>query len=157
MVRKSNDFSLAVRRLGEAVQLFQESTEEFDDVAARLLGLNRTDLRCLAIVQRHQPVSAGEISRRAKLSKGATTAALDRAADAGYLRRVPDPEDRRGVRVELTEKAEREIDRIWGPFVRNAERDLAGYSAAELGLIARFLEEAREGQLAAAERLRALL
>jgi DNA-binding MarR family transcriptional regulator len=157
MVRKSNQTkSDVLKRLGEAVQLFQESTDEFDDAAAQALGLNRTDLKCLGIVARHQPVSAGEIARQTKLTKGATTTAIDRAEKAGYIRRVPDPKDKRGVLLTLTPKTLKVIDKIWGPFIHNAEKDFGHYSVAELETIARFLEEARVGQLAHAERVRKL-
>jgi DNA-binding MarR family transcriptional regulator len=46
--------------------------------------------------------SAGELARIADLSSGAMTNRLDRLEEAGLVRRVPDPDDRRGVLVELT-------------------------------------------------------
>jgi DNA-binding MarR family transcriptional regulator len=46
--------------------------------------------------------SAGELARIAELSSGAMTNRLDRLEQAGYVRRLPDPSDRRGVLVELT-------------------------------------------------------
>ena len=46
--------------------------------------------------------SAGELARIAELSSGAMTNRLDRLEQAGLVRRVPDPSDRRGVLVELT-------------------------------------------------------
>jgi DNA-binding MarR family transcriptional regulator len=44
------------------------------------------------------------------LSSGATTNRLDRLENAGLVRRVPDPRDRRGVLVELTPVGEKQID-----------------------------------------------
>src|SRR5436309_2444515 len=46
--------------------------------------------------------SAGKLAARADLSTGAMTNRLDRLEEAGLVRRLPDPEDRRGVLVELT-------------------------------------------------------
>jgi DNA-binding MarR family transcriptional regulator len=46
--------------------------------------------------------SAGQLSKRAELSTGAMTNRLDRLEQAGLVRRLPDPDDRRGVLVELT-------------------------------------------------------
>ncbi|MGB2875613.1 MAG: MarR family transcriptional regulator [Gaiellaceae bacterium] len=47
--------------------------------------------------------SAGQLTKRAELSSGAMTNRLDRLEQAGFVRRLPDPSDRRGVLVELTE------------------------------------------------------
>jgi DNA-binding MarR family transcriptional regulator len=48
-------------------------------------------------------LSAGQLAEHMGLSSGAMTNRLDRLEDAGLVRRVPDPEDRRGVLVEPTE------------------------------------------------------
>ena len=46
---------------------------------------------------------AGQLSEWAELSSGAMTNRIDRLEHAGLVRRLPDPDDRRGVLVELTE------------------------------------------------------
>lgn len=51
--------------------------------------------------------SVGKLAKRAELSSGAMTNRLDRLEEAGLVRRLPDPEDRRGVLVELTEAGHR--------------------------------------------------
>src|SRR3954447_25744858 len=50
-----------------------------------------------------QCCSPGQLSSELELSSGAMTNRLDRLEQAGLVRRMPDPEDRRGVRVELTD------------------------------------------------------
>jgi DNA-binding MarR family transcriptional regulator len=47
--------------------------------------------------------SPGYLAERAEVSSGAMTNRLDRLEEAGFIRRLPDPADRRGVQVELTE------------------------------------------------------
>ena len=54
---------------------------------------------------------AGELARRADLTSGAMTSRLDRLAEAGLVSRLPDPEDRRGVMVELTDAGRETWDR----------------------------------------------
>jgi DNA-binding MarR family transcriptional regulator len=49
----------------------------------------------------------GELSAKLELSSGATTNRIDQLERAGYVRRHPDPTDRRGVRVEMTEDGHR--------------------------------------------------
>jgi DNA-binding MarR family transcriptional regulator len=48
--------------------------------------------------------SPGDLAGDLELSSGAMTSRLDRLEEAGIVRRLPDPDDRRGVVVELTEK-----------------------------------------------------
>ena len=47
--------------------------------------------------------SAGQLAERMRLSSGAMTNRLDRMEAAGLIRRLPDPNDRRGTLVEPTE------------------------------------------------------
>ncbi len=46
--------------------------------------------------------SPGELAADLELSSGAMTSRLDRLEQAGYVRRLPDPADRRGIVIELT-------------------------------------------------------
>ncbi|HEV7640925.1 MAG TPA: MarR family transcriptional regulator [Gaiellaceae bacterium] len=48
--------------------------------------------------------SPGDLASDLELSSGAMTSRLDRLEEAGLVRRLPDPDDRRGVVVELTDK-----------------------------------------------------
>lgn len=51
--------------------------------------------------------SAGSLAKRTDLSSGAMTSRLDRLEKAGLVRRLPDPDDRRGVIIELTKAGEK--------------------------------------------------
>lgn len=48
--------------------------------------------------------SPGQLSEKEGLSSGAMTNRLDRLEEAGLVRRLPDPNDRRALHVELTDK-----------------------------------------------------
>jgi DNA-binding MarR family transcriptional regulator len=62
----------------------------------------------------------GKLAKRAELSSGAMTNRLDRMEEAGLIRRVPDPDDRRGVLVELTDPGKK----AWKESVRaQAEKE----------------------------------
>ena len=58
--------------------------------------------------------SPGELASDLELSSGAMTSRLDRLEEQGYVRRLPDPKDRRGVVVELTEDGKAAWDRTAG-------------------------------------------
>lgn len=65
----------------------------------------------LAVVPADRRLSAGDLTRSLMLSSGGMTNRLDRLEEAGLLRRLPDPNDRRGVLLELTEAGTDLIDR----------------------------------------------
>jgi DNA-binding MarR family transcriptional regulator len=79
--------------------------------------------------------SAGQLAKRAELSTGAMTNRLDRLEEAGLVRRVPDPEDRRGVLVELTKKGQQ------------AWKKTLGVQAAKESLIADALTKDEQREL----------
>ena len=58
--------------------------------------------------------AAGQLASRMRLSSGAMTNRLDRMEAAGLIRRLPDPNDRRGTRVEPTESGLAIWDRTVG-------------------------------------------
>jgi DNA-binding MarR family transcriptional regulator len=76
-------------------------------------GLKRGWLDVLSALRRVGPpyrMSATELAQWVLLSSGGMTGRLDRMEDAGLLRRCPDPEDRRGVLIELTPRGRTVID-----------------------------------------------
>ena len=79
------------------------------------------------------------------LSSGGMTARLDALAEAGYVSRKPNPEDRRMVVVELTSKGRRVIDNATQTRFAEARQSLPPLSAEELtaltGLLRRWLAQ----------------
>lgn len=61
-------------------------------------------LRDLAMEGEPYRSSPGRLAEKAGLSSGAMTNRLDQLEKAGLVRRLPDPEDRRAIKVELTDK-----------------------------------------------------
>jgi DNA-binding MarR family transcriptional regulator len=68
-------------------------------------------------------VSAGTLARGLVMSTGGMTKRLDRLEAAGLVRRSPDPSDRRGVLVALTDHGLEVVDRAVEEHVDN-ERQL---------------------------------
>jgi DNA-binding MarR family transcriptional regulator len=91
--------------LGDEVRASQRATDVVDELMCQLLGINRTDARCLDILDQHGSMSAGDLAEASRLTTGAITAVIDRLERAGLARRVPDPKDRRRVLVEPTPEA----------------------------------------------------
>jgi DNA-binding MarR family transcriptional regulator len=58
------------------------------------------------------PVRAGRLAQRAKLSPSSITELVEGMEQEGMVRREPDPEDRRAVRVNLTPEGRRQLQRF---------------------------------------------
>jgi DNA-binding MarR family transcriptional regulator len=143
-----------LRELTAANRRYQQGTDALDQAASELLGINRTDARCIDIVLQRGSISAGELAVAAGLSPGAVTTALDRLERAGYARRVRDGDDRRRVLVEPTERIAQLAEEIYGPLRRSGGALLERFSARQVDAITRFLEGAAELQLARANEVR---
>jgi DNA-binding MarR family transcriptional regulator len=141
--------------VAEELRLSGVTNDIADQVVADYLGLNRTDTRCLDIIERLDGVSAGRLASEAGLSTGAVTTVLDRLERAGYARRVQDPGDRRRVLVELTPAARRELEELYAPLTDATMRQLEGYTTDEVSLVRDFMRDNRRLNEAHAERVRA--
>jgi DNA-binding MarR family transcriptional regulator len=75
------------------------------------------------------------------LTSSGTTKRLDRLERAGLIERAPDPDDRRGVIVTLTEAGHELIDRVTEAHLANEARLLEGLSAAERDRLAALLRK----------------
>jgi DNA-binding MarR family transcriptional regulator len=120
------------------VREHEAANDAFDEVACLKLGINRTDLRCLNIVENLGPMTAGRLAELSGLTTAAVTAVLDRLERAGYARRVRDEEDRRQVIVELTPQLLERAGPIWGPLGEEAIAGITRMSVEELESLIRF-------------------
>ena len=125
----------------ELIQLaraHEAANDAFDEVACQRLGINRTDLRCLNIMENRGPMTAGRLAEQSGLTTAAVTSVLDRLERAGYARRVRDLEDRRQVIVEVTPLLGERAGPIWGPLGEEAMATLARMSLDELNGVIEF-------------------
>jgi DNA-binding MarR family transcriptional regulator len=143
-----------VSALTAANRRYQQGTDALDQAASELLGINRTDARCIDIVLQRGGLSAGELAVAAGLSPGAVTTALDRLERAGYARRVRDSEDRRRVLVEPTERIGELAEQVYGPLRDKGAGLIAGFSDRQIKAITEFLEGAAKLQLDRANEVR---
>ncbi len=142
----------------ELIREFRASGNQdraFDGLAAERLGVTETDLHCLNIIENSGGLTAGELAAESGLTAGAITGVLDRLHTAGFARRVPDPADRRRVRVEVTEAFYRLAASIWGPVAQDWESTLSKrFTIEELERITEFLRTTNEVGARQVERLR---
>jgi len=140
--------------VAEELRLSGVSNDIADQVVAEYLGLNRTDMRCLDIIERLDGVSAGRLASEAGLSTGAVTTVLDRLERAGYARRVADAADRRRVLVELTPGARKLLRDLFAPLVDETVRQLESYTTDQISLVRDFMRDHRRLNEVHTERVR---
>jgi DNA-binding MarR family transcriptional regulator len=140
----SNDKRRVFEELISEVRRSQNATDRFDQAVADALGLNRTDMRCMDVLEREGPVPAGRLADATGLTSGAITTALDRLERAGYARRSDDPSDRRRVLVALTPQAREDANSFYDSHVELSERLYRRYTLPQLELLLQFVREGRE-------------
>ena len=96
-------------RIVRLADLFQRAYAE----AFESLGINDADFGILAPLRRAGPpyeLTPTELARHRMITSGGMTAAIDRVERKGLVTRAPNPGDRRGSLVRLTDEGRRVID-----------------------------------------------
>jgi DNA-binding MarR family transcriptional regulator len=122
----------------------QTAVHQMDEAAHRALGINGTDGRCLDVIDRRGLIGAGRLATEAGLTTGAVTAVLDRLEAKGLVRRIPDPDDRRRILVEVTEKQREEAARLYFPLKAMADPWFENLSEDDIRLLIAFNRVSRE-------------
>jgi DNA-binding MarR family transcriptional regulator len=134
-----------MHRIGLAIMEMLKRAADLRDQAARKQSLHPTDFGCISyLYAQDEPISPKQIIARFGLTSGSGTALLDRLEQAGFVRRLPNPTDRRSVLIELNRDAAAEPIAQYHKM-QTAFRQLTdGFSDEELDVVARFLERFAE-------------
>ncbi|MCI3269580.1 MarR family winged helix-turn-helix transcriptional regulator [Streptomyces cylindrosporus] len=107
-------------------------------------GISRGEFDVLATLRRSgEPytLSPRQLSATLMLTTGGMTGRLDKLERAGLLRRSPDPHDRRGLQVTLTEKGLQLIDETVGVGLSAETEALSALNAEQADQLADLLRE----------------
>ncbi|MCU1701093.1 MAG: transcriptional regulator [Mycobacterium sp.] len=112
----------------------------FHSALAAEAGLHPTDYKALTVLDRLGPMSAGELGRHTGLAAASVTNLIERLVAKGFLRREPDPLDRRRalLHADLSELIERDVFASWQ---RTGTQSWECYSDTELAVILDFLAD----------------
>jgi DNA-binding MarR family transcriptional regulator len=127
----------------------------FHEAVGRLLGLSAVERKCLDVLRRLGPVTAGAIGEHTGLTTGAVTGLMDRLEKAGYVRRARDPHDRRKVVVQLlpNERMDALLGAAFDPLADDMTKVAARYSDAELRAIADWIRQTTDVLVANTRRI----
>jgi DNA-binding Lrp family transcriptional regulator len=112
----------------------------FHSALAAEAGLHPTDYKALTVLDRLGPMSAGELGRHTGLAAASVTNLIERLVAKGFLRREPDPLDRRRALLDadLSELIEHDVFASWQ---RTGTQSWERYSDTELAVILDFLAD----------------
>jgi MarR family transcriptional regulator, organic hydroperoxide resistance regulator len=116
----------------------------FNTQAAEKAGLGLTDMQMLHMLQLYGPSTPGHLAKWTGLSSGGVTVALDRLEKAGYLRREPNPGDRRSLLITLIPARLRKVAAMYEGVENETRRLLATLPASDLEAVVRFFEAMHE-------------
>jgi DNA-binding MarR family transcriptional regulator len=132
------DLDLTVEGIVDRIQGINRRLQRVVEETLSAYGLSQGEWKVLSSLRwAGAPYrrSAGDLARIAELSSGAMTNRLDQLEQSGLVRRLRDPDDRRGVLVELTAEGRK----VW--------EEALGVQAAKEALFASALTKAEREQL----------
>lgn len=129
-------------RIERALQVALVNAVLGNERIARQFGLRVTDFQTLhLLVLRDDLRTPTQLTEISGLPSSTVTRVLDRLENAGYLRRVHDPSDRRRINVELVMERIDPIIERYREYGERLSQANAGFSDEELNVVARYLEE----------------
>lgn len=111
----------------------------FGQTVAIRFGLSESDVETLEQLIDMGATTAGKLSEITGLTSGAITRVIDRLESAGFVRRVPDPADRRRVIVEAVPEKVAQVQSTLNRVGSASAKEIGRYTDAQLALIADFL------------------
>lgn len=138
----------------DSIRASQTASDMMDEALCDFLGINRTDGRCLDVIDRNGQLTAGELAREVGLTTGAVTALVDRLEVAGLVQRKNDPNDRRKVLIELTPQAEKLAADIYGQMAHATAPYIDALSDGDLLTLISFFDASRRVNLELARTVR---
>jgi DNA-binding MarR family transcriptional regulator len=135
-----------IHAMADAGRDLSTATLMFHQAIADRLGLNPTDHKCMGIIARNIPITAGRLAELTGLTSGAITGVVDRLVKAGFVRREADPSDRRRVLIAPVDDPAklRTMLRLFDGVARASRALAASYSDRDLALVLDFMARSRE-------------
>jgi DNA-binding MarR family transcriptional regulator len=147
------------REPGQAARFMQRYTSTVDALTSQLRrgwGLNAHEMQAVSMLWEFGRMTMTDLGRRIPLSRAAVTTLTDRLERLGYVKRVPDPSDRRRILLEVTERVELEFSRVNGGWNDSIDEYVRGLDPQVWGQVVDVLADLRDLAREEAEELRAL-
>lgn len=120
------------RALTRATQLIGRARLHERLMAPTGVPLDRAAVTVLRQIADSEPLRPGELADRLAVEASHVTRQVQQLQKSGYVIRVPDRDDRRAQRVELTPRGRRAVDRVQEARCRGMQMAMADWPHEEL-------------------------
>ncbi len=110
----------------------------FNQKVAERTGLRLTDMQCMNVLELLGPSTPGTLAAHTGLTTGGVTVMLDRLEKDGYVKRAPNPADRRSVLVSINGKKLKKMQTFYDSITRQTIAAFDEMPEAELEVVAQF-------------------
>jgi MarR family transcriptional regulator for hemolysin len=110
------------------------------DERLRPLGFGMSQISIVRALADSSSASQKELAERAQVEQPTMAEMLARMERDGMITRKPNPRDGRGSLASLTPRARRRLPKARAALIRGEQEVLAGFSAAEKGLLLTLLQ-----------------
>jgi MarR family transcriptional regulator, organic hydroperoxide resistance regulator len=119
----------------------------YNQQIADRVGLHLTDVQCINILELMGPSTPGELARFTGLTTGGVTMMLDRLEKAGYLKREPNPRDRRSILVRLNPAKVKKMQAFYIDITQRMATLLDETPERELRAVVKLLSKMNESRV----------
>ncbi|TWD75403.1 DNA-binding MarR family transcriptional regulator [Kribbella amoyensis] len=141
MASKRSDLREA---LAQEMPQYVSAAVRFQIAVADQLGMPLTDVHAIGALLELGPSGARQLADLMGLTTGAVTRLLDRLERAGYVRREPDPTDRRRILVHVVPERLDDIAEYYRSMDDRWRKQVAQYSDDQLEFLVDFLRQGRD-------------
>jgi DNA-binding MarR family transcriptional regulator len=142
--RERPDLDVAPMEVLSRVTRLARHLDRARSQAFETYGLESWEFDVLAALRRAgkpYQLSPGRLLKETLVTSGTMTNRVDRLAARGLVERLPDPADRRGVLVQLTDSGRDSVDAAMADLLAHERRLLGSISERDQAKIARVLRE----------------
>ncbi|MDG4830350.1 MarR family transcriptional regulator [Solwaraspora sp. WMMD1047] len=107
----------------------------FHEAIARRLGLNAAEHKALGLIIRSGPLPTGALAPQLGVGLSTVTGIVDRLERAGYVRRGPDPADRRRVLVSADPSRIPDLTGVFADLSREMGAFMSRYDEREMAAV----------------------
>jgi MarR family transcriptional regulator, organic hydroperoxide resistance regulator len=134
----------------EQIRRFSAGVVLFNQMVAEKVRLHPTDVQCLNLLDLLGTCTPGKLAEGMGLTTGGVTVMLDRLERAGYIKREPNPDDRRSLLVRVSAKRKEKLDVHYAAIIQQLDTYVGRMAERDLNTVIRFLHQVNSIRIDAA-------